>query len=313
MDILCVGQVAVDILVKPVDSVDFSVDTKRVESIKIRNGGDCLNTAIGLAILGNKVGFSGIVGDDLFADFLINIIESYGIDKRGLKKAANASTPSVVVAINKEGERTFFYYGGTNDTFTYEDIDITLIDEFKIVHVGGTYSLPKFDGEGAAKLFKLAQAKGKLTSMDVTWDTSGQWIRKIRPCFKYLNFFMPSINEARYITGKDQPDEIAGFLQNEGIEVVVVKLGKDGCYIKGKGPGFYYPAYNVKVADTTGAGDSFVAGFLTGVLKGWNLEKCSEFASAVAANCIQHIGATSGIPKYDDVLSFIKEHDLRGE
>lgn len=308
MDILCVGQLVTDILVKPVDSVDFGVDTKRVEHISVKNGGDCMNTAIDLAKLGNSVSFAGKVGNDGSGDFLAKTLKEYGVDTKGLKVSSDAATSSVIVLINGKGERVFLYHGGTNDTFKYEDIDLSLIDECKVVHVGGTYLLPLFDGEGAAKLFRLAQSKKRLTSMDVTWDTTGRWLEIIRPCLKYLNFFMPSYKEASLITGRNSPEEIAEVLQSEGVGVVVVKLGKDGCYVKGDDKGFYYPAYDVKVVDTTGAGDSFVAGFLTGVVRNWSLEKCTQFASAVSAHCIQEVGATTGVPGFEDVVSFIENY-----
>jgi len=311
MDILCIGQLVADILVKPVDGIDLGIDTKRVDHISLKNGGDCLNTAIVLSKLGNEVGFVGKVGNDSFGDFLVKTIKYYDIDYRGLKILSDASTSSVIVLINNSGERTFLYYGGTNDTFEFEDIDPSLVNECRIVHVGGTYLLPGFDGEGAARLFQLAHYKGKITSMDVTWDTTGRWLDVIRPCLKNLDFFMPSLKEARLITNKEKPEDIAGFLQNEGVGTVVIKLGKDGCYIKRKGNGFFLSAYDLDVVDTTGAGDSFVAGFLTGLLQNWNLEKCARFASAVSAHCIREIGATTGVPGFDDVLMFIKKYDKK--
>lgn len=313
MDILCVGQLVADILVKPVDSVDFSIDTKRVDQISVKNGGDSLNTAIDLAKIGNRVGFAGKAGDDSFGDFLLKTMKNNNIDCRGLKIEAGASTSSCIAVISAKGERVFLYHGGTNDTFAYDDMDISLIEECRIVHVGGTFLLPRFDGEGAAKLFQVARSKNKLTSMDVTWDTTGRWLSVIKPCLRYLDFFMPSYNEAKLITGKDKPEDIASFLQNEGVGTVVVKLGKEGVYVKGKSESFRYPAYNVKVVDTTGAGDSFVAGFLTGTLKKWSLEKCAQFASAVSAHCIQHMGATTGIPGYNDIMEFIERNNKFAE
>lgn len=306
MDVLCIGQLVADILVKSIDYVNFDIDTSRVDQICVKNGGDCLNTAIDLAKLGNEVGVVGKVGNDSFGEFLIKTAKDYGIDTRGLQVSNESSTSSVVVLINSKGERVFFYYGGSNDFFKYEDIDISIIDDYKIIHVGGTYLLPLFDGNGAAELFKQAHFKNKLTSMDVTWDTTGRWLEVIKPCLKYLNFFMPSYKEACLIAKEEKPEEIASFLQNEGIEVVVIKLGKDGCYIKGSGKGFYQKASIVEIVDTTGAGDAFVAGFLTGVLKNWKLEECANFASAVSAHCIQHLGATTGIPKYEEVIKFLK-------
>ena len=83
MDILCVGQLVADVLVRPVDRIDFSVDTKRVEQINVKNGGDSLNTAVILAKLGNKVCYAGKVGDDSFGGYLLSILKSYDIDLRG--------------------------------------------------------------------------------------------------------------------------------------------------------------------------------------------------------------------------------------
>jgi len=100
---------------------------------------------------------------------------------------------------------------------------------------------------------------------------------------------------------------MARFLQDEGAETVVIKLGREGCYVKGRKCAFYQPAYAVETVDTTGAGDAFVAGFLTGTLKQWSLVKCAQFASAVSAHCVQSLGATAGIPEYDDIVRFIKQ------
>jgi len=313
MDILCIGQLVTDILVKPVNSVDYKVDTKRVKQIIVKSGGDALNTAISLSKLSNKVGFVGKVGDDNFGNFLLKTIKSFDIDTKGLKIIKGAATSAVIVLINDKGQRTFLYQGGTNDTFRYEDICTSLIDECKLVHVGGTYLLPKFDGEGAAKLFQLAQSKNKFTSMDVTHDVTGKWLSTIKPCLKYLSFFMPSYGEAKSITGRKSPEEIADFLQKQGVEIVVIKLGRDGCYVKSQDKGFYFPVYDVEVIDTSGAGDSFVAGFLTGVLKKWDLKRCAQFASAVSAHCIQKIGSTTGVLSFNKIEEFIEKNKIYKE
>lgn len=313
MDVLCVGQLVADILVKPVDSLDFSVDTKRVERITVKNGGDCMNTAIDLAKLNNRVGFVGKVGKDSFGVYLSGVMGGYHIDTRGLKISEETETSSVIVLISPAGERTFLYHGGANDAFEFADIDLSLVDACKIVHVGGTFLLPNFDGNGAAELFRLAREKGKLTSMDVTWDTTGQWLGVIQPCLQYLDYFMPSYNEAAHITGRKSPEEIARFLLAEGVGTVVIKLGKEGCYVKGRDKEFFHPAWDVRAVDTTGAGDSFVAGFLTGVLNKWSLEACAEFASAVSACCIQDVGATTGVPGFDEVIEFMKVNRKEGK
>ena len=103
-DILCVGQMVVDILVRNVDEVDFRIDTKRVEQIMLRNGGDCLNTAIDLRQLGADVGFSGVLGKDMLGGFLYETLEKSGIDTSGIYFDEKSRTSSVVALINEGGE-----------------------------------------------------------------------------------------------------------------------------------------------------------------------------------------------------------------
>lgn len=305
IEVLCVGQLAADILVRPVDRLDFVNDTKRVDAIDIRNGGDSLNVAVGLKKLGHQVGFAGKIGDDLQGDFLVKTMDQAGIDRRGLIRAANLATCTVVVMINSTGERTFFYLGGANDHFSLEDLNRSLIDEAAVVHVGGTYLLPQFDGDGAAELFREARSMDKLTSMDVTWDIRGRWRKTIEPCLPYLSFFFPSYKEAAEITGRVKAEEMAALLQDWGVQNVVIKLGAEGCYVKpAAAGGFFVPAFDAAVVDTTGAGDSFVAGFLAGLLRGCEARECASFACAVAAMNIQSVGATGGMPTFEQAIQF---------
>ena len=312
--VLCVGQLAADILVRPVDRLDFASDTRRVEPIRLSSGGDCLNAAIGLRRLGLGVDFAGLVGQDQWGDFLASVIDREGIDRRGLKRTSQAGTCTVLVAINSQGERTFFYHGGANDLFELSHVDPALVAEAAAVHVGGTYLLPRFDGEGAAELFRGARARGKLTSMDVTWDVEGRWLSTITPCLPHLAWFLPSRKEAEKITGCGEAADMAAFLHDRGVANVVIKLGERGCYVLPEGEaGFVVPAFPAKVVDTTGAGDSFVAGFLAGLLRGWEPERCARLACAAAALNIQGVGATAGMPTYAEANEFMEEQLKKGK
>jgi sugar/nucleoside kinase (ribokinase family) len=307
MDVLCVGQLAADILVRPVERVDFGVDTRRVDGIDIKSGGDGLNVALGLAKLGNRVGFCGKVGTDQLGAYLAEVILAAGIDDRGLGRTGETTTCACLVLINGSGDRAFFYHGGANELFSPADIDERLVAEASIVHVGGTYLLPRFDGEGAARLFERARAAGKITSMDVTWDVTGRWLSVIEPCLPHLSFFMPSIREAERIAASSDPARIAEFFEARGVATSVIKLGEKGCYVKRRGePGILVQAFRTRVVDTTGAGDSFVAGFLTGLLKKWDLRRSASFACAVAALNIQKVGATGGIPTFEEAERFME-------
>ncbi|MCL2866437.1 MAG: carbohydrate kinase family protein [Clostridia bacterium] len=307
MDILCVGQLVADILVRPMEALEFTVDTRPVDAIHIKPGGDCLNAAIALKKLGNDVGFCGKVGRDHAGAMLGGIIRDMGIDTRGLLEAPDTATSSCLVAINGQGERTFFYFGGANEKLTASDVPVSLMDECKILHVGGAFSLPELDGDGAASLFRKAKSNGKTTSMDVTWDARGRWLDTIRPCLPYLDYFMPSIGEAQTITGKADAADAARFLLDEGVGTAVIKLGKQGCLVMNARETFTTPAYTVKTADTTGAGDCFVAGFLTGLLRNWPLTECAGFGCAVAAQCVTQIGATTGVLGFEETIRFMRQ------
>jgi sugar/nucleoside kinase (ribokinase family) len=101
---------------------------------------------------------------------------------------------------------------------------------------------------------------------------------------------------------------MAAFLRDRGVGGVVIKLGERGCYVLPAGqPGFFVPAFSVRVVDTTGAGDSFVAGFLAGLLRGWAPERCARLACAAAALNIQKVGATAGMPTFAEAEAFLKD------
>ena len=311
-EILCVGQMVADILVQSVESVDFGTDTQRVQQIMINNGGDCLNTAIDLKKLGADVGFCGVLGKDPLGQYLHEVLVENGIDDSAVYYDSESHTSSTVGLINSEGERVFLYYGGTNDILSVDRLDTKLMDGVKIVHVGGTFLLPKMDGEGTRKLFQEAHKKGCFTTMDVTYDTTGRWLDVIEPCLRELDLFIPSINEAKRICGMEKPEEIAAFLKEKGVKNVIIKLGKKGCYVNAFGKEYYQTAFSVPVIDTTGAGDAFVSGVLYGLIKKWEIEKVTRFASAVSAKCIQKLGATVGVVSSEETISFIKNNSREG-
>lgn len=309
--VLCVGQLVADILVKEVGKFEPLSDTVRVNQIKIKSGGDNLNTALALGKLGARVAAVGSVGDDILGEHLKKTLTENEVDIEGIYVTRDHETSSVIVLVDETGDRSFLYYGGANDYFEYSMIPISKLSQATIVHVGGAFLLPKFDGHGALQLFNAAHKAGSLTSMDVTWDTSGRWMEIIKPCLHELDLFMPSIAEARMITGKSDVIDIVSYLKNAGVRHVIIKLGERGSYTDAFGRAFFTPAYKVPIVDTTGAGDTFVAGVLFGLSRDWDIVRTVEFATGVSALNIQKLGATEGVPDYKTVQDFINCHDER--
>ena len=171
--------------------------------------------------------------------------------------------------------------------------------------------MPGFDGRGTEKLLKAAKENDVLCCMDTAWDSKGDWMKKIENSLQYLDWFLPSYDEACELTGKTIPGEIAGVFNSKGVKNVIIKLNSEGCFVKPQHEeGYIVPSFNrIKSVDTSGAGDSFCAGFITGLDQGWDIKKCAAFANAVGAHCIMEIGTTTGIKSMNEILSFMKNYE----
>jgi len=300
-----------DIFAHPVDYARIADDSTVLDKIEILSGGDAMNVALVLSKLGCGAGFCGMVGDDMFGRYVKDVLRAHGVDARGLKTALNAATSAVIVLVDRNGQRVFLYSAGANDLFSYGDIDESLIAEARHVHIGGTFAMPGMDEGGSLKLLMKAKDLGKNTSMDVTWDPSGRWLKTVEPCFPYLDLFMPSELEAVKITGLSEPERIGEFLLEKKVGTAVIKLGERGSYTASGTECFYQDAFEVAAIDTTGAGDCFVGGYLSRYSDGASPRECARFATAVSAHCVGSIGATAGVPDRETVERFLSMKRLR--
>jgi sugar/nucleoside kinase (ribokinase family) len=251
-----------------------------------------------------------LIGDDNFGKFLLDTLNSENVDVTGLKLDKNVSTSASMVMISGDGERSILHSFGANAKFGFDDINLDIIRKSKILLIAGTFLMPDFDGEGTGKLLKFAKENDVLCCMDTAWDSKGQWIKKIESSLEYLDWFMPSYDEAREMSGKTEPEEIAQFFHSRVVKNVIVKLGNEGCFVKPGHEKGYLMAFNkVKAIDTSGAGDSFCAGFIAGLNKGWDIPECAKFANAVEAHCIMQIGTTAGIKSIEETLEFIRDYE----
>jgi sugar/nucleoside kinase (ribokinase family) len=310
-DIVCVGILVADVLGKPVDSLPEKGKLGLVDEISLQIGGCAANVVISLAKLKLKATVIGKIGADNFGKFLLDTLNSEKVDVSGLKVDRNVSTSASMVMISADGERSILHSFGANAKFNFDDINLDIVRKSKILLIAGTFLMPDFDGEGTRKLLKFAKENDVLCCMDTAWDSKGQWLKKIDSSLEYLDWFMPSYDEAYEMSGKPKPEDIAQFFYTKGVKNVIIKLGCEGCFVKpGNEKGFLSPAFNkVKVIDTSGAGDSFCAGFVAGLYKGWDIPHCVYFANAVGAHCIIQIGTTAGIKSIEKTLEFMRDYE----
>lgn len=307
MNVLCVGEMLVDIIVCPVEQVPFQNDTQLTKEIRITSGGDANNNAINLAKLGHQVIYLGRLGYDEMGDYVAGLARKAGINMDYAIRSSTAPQTKSLILINGTGERTFLQEAGVSTEFCFEDCNLSLLDSADLLQIGGAFHLPKFDGEGAARLLQAAKSKGVVTSMDVTTDRSGRWKGILDACWPYLDYFLPSVEQASMIAQSKSPREIADFFLTRGVKNVAVKLGNQGAYFKNQSIAFYADIYHgLQVVESTGAGDAFCAGFLTGVTESLSPKDCVTLGTACSALVIQAVGATTGMGNRETVRQFIQ-------
>lgn len=307
--VLCIGSVTTDLILSPVDALPPPGTLQAVRSASTHVGGCAANAAIDLGKLGVPVALACQVGEDTFGDFVIGQARSAGVDTEWVVRG-EAPTTCSTVCVNSQGERSFLYYPGSTAAYTIQSLPASPPDDCGIVFVAGAMLLDSFDGGPAGEYLARAREKGAYTVMDTAWDSDGVWMPKIEAALPGLDLFMPSLEEAQKLSGKEDPKEIADVFFGMGVKSVIVKLGSQGAYLCPTPQERYIlPTYEgVPVVDTTGAGDSFCAGFLCGLANGWDFRTCGQFANGVGSLCVTKMGASTGVPSMREVLEFMDSH-----
>jgi Sugar kinases, ribokinase family len=307
--IVCIGSVTADVLITPVDALPAPGTIKNIDSASLHVGGCAANSAMDLAKMGLPVKVIFKLGKDAFSEFVTKAIADTGIDTGGISYDESVATTTSIGCIASNGERCFLYSPGSTAVFGSDDINRSYIDDCDIVFIAGTNIISKFDGKECAEFLKEMQEKGNFTALDTAWDFEDVWLNKVKDSIKYLDLFMPSIDEAAKITGLDDHKKMADMFFKLGAKSVIIKLGKKGAYIcENFNTRYISESIPVKkVKDTTGAGDAFCAGFLAGLALGWNYKKSARLANAAGAYCVMEIGACTGLKPIEEIINFMEE------
>ncbi len=308
-DVVCLGILVADVVGKPVDKIPERGKLELVDRMELHTGGNAANTGISLAKIGIDTAVIGKVGDDGFGDFMVSRLAKNGIDTSRVVRDKENATSATMVLVHGDGERSFIHYIGANASLVKEDVDMDFVKSSKILYVAGAFLMPAFDGQPTADVLKEAQEAGVITALDTCWDSKGRWMSLLEPCLKYVDYFVPSYEEARMIAGYDEPADIAKALMDKGVKTVGIKMGDKGCYIRSADEEISIPIYEVNAIDALGAGDAFAAGFLAGIVNGWDLTRTGKFANAVGAFCVTELGATTGVRHQSVIEAFIEERE----
>ena len=281
-------------------------------------GGAPANVLAAVSNLGQKPAFIGNVGDDMHGALLKDTLDRIGVDTSGMVVDPNYFTTLAFVSL-KNGERSFSFARkpGADTQLTSEEINLDVVRNTKIFHCG---SLSLTDEPArSATFFAVKEAKeaGAVISYDpnyraLLWKSEEEAVKHMRSMIPYADIMKISDEETVLLSGKSDPKEAAEVLLDQGVDCVIVTLGKDGALLKTKQVEVQVKAKDRKPVDTTGAGDSFWGGILSRLalnnvkpadLTEAQAEEYLKFANAVAGLCVEKRGAIPAMPTLEQVMN----------
>lgn len=270
-------------------------------------GGDTSNFAVAAARLGAKAGYVTRLGQDEFGDSFMRLWQKEGVDTSRVERDPEA--PTGIYFISRKGKEHFFTYyraGSAASRMRPDSLPLDYIEGAKLLHVSGisqAISTSACDAVFAA--IKAAKEAGVLVSYDPNLRLRLWPLERARAVIHtagaMADILLPSLEDARVLAGRDEPEEIARFYLGLGPKVVVLKLGPDGALLATSQEMMRIPPYEVEVVDTSGAGDAFDAAFVVGYLAGWDLLRCAKFANAAGALTATGLGVVGSIPRLEQV------------
>jgi sugar/nucleoside kinase (ribokinase family) len=258
--------------------------------------------AMGLVRLGNTVSFLSRIGTDLWGSFCLEILERGGLDISKVIRDPRLKT-GVTVSISSSEDRALVTFLGAIAELDEQDIADAILKEFDHLHVSSYYLQQKLR-PGCGHLFKRARRLGLTTSLDPGYDPSETWGPDLVETLEETDLFFPNELEVLAVTRTQTSEQSLRALSN-GRTLTVVKLGPQGCLALDDGQLRHQPAFTVRPVDTTGAGDSFNAGFLHAWLRKLKLPECLRFAAACGALSTLKSGGTSGQPNACELEAFL--------
>lgn len=310
-DVLCVGLSCMDVLIKNVDlSTPFESEKKPAERVNVGVGGDAANESVILSRLGHSVQIMTGLAEDGVGNYIQNYLERNGVDMTPSIISEEGESAINIIVIQNNGDRNFINSGVPKAAFFTPDTE--KIENVKVVSLASLFMPPFTDKENVLRVAKKAKEIGAITCLDVIVEETSR-LEEYKEALQYIDYVFPNSEEASILTGKTDLDEMADVFLGYGVKNAIIKIGKDGCFVKNKDGSFIAPGYTVKnVVDTTGAGDNFASGLISGLLQGKELKDACRYACAVAGVAIQFQGGCTGVQSREQVARMIAEME-KGE
>jgi len=310
-DVICVGTAITDSIIRGFSPEPVSAAGYRAEEGLLSAGGEAVNESIAAAKLGLNSAILCFLGEDAAGRMMEEELKSCGVDTGLIVHEKDHPTPVTTIFVNPDGSRRSI----TNNSHRYNfnpQLYTECFAETKAVILGSLFRAPFNDPAIIHKVLRSAAENNSTVLADTKLPNFNVLaLADIGDSLPLIDYITPNEDEARYYTSREDPEDMAAVFLSYGVKNVIIKLGARGCYFRNNKSSLYLPAYDIEPVDATGAGDNFIAGFVSEILRGSSVEKALEFANACGAVCTTAAGAGSALKNREQILAFMKKTGFR--
>ncbi len=305
-DVICIGMALIDSIIKGFDPNPVSASGYRAESGSLFVGGEAVNEAVTAAKLGLRAAILCSLGRDDAGEMVLHSLKAYGVDTSLVVRSDGHPTPVTTMFVRSDGTRKSI----TNHSHAYNFHPEQYVSAFEragAVILGSLFRAPFDDPDVIEAVLTAAKKNGLKVFADTKLPNFRTLtLEDLRGALPLMDYITPNEDEAKYYTKKETPEEMADVFLSYGVPNVIIKLGGKGCFFKNAGTSCFLPALSVHAVDATGAGDHFIAGFASEILRGNTPEGALRFANACGAVCASSMGALTGLKNREQVMSLLR-------
>ena len=306
LDLICIGTALVDSIVRGFDPEPISASGYRAASGSLHVGGEAVNEAMAAAKLGLKTGILCSLGEDEAGEMVVRALRRCGVDTSRILRAKDHPTPVTTMFVRADGTRKSVTNGAHRYNF-HPERDAARFADARALILGSLFRAPFDDPEIVLAVLRAARAAEQIVFADTKLPNFRfLTLDDLRGALPLIDYLTPNEDEAAYYSGKEEPDAMADVFLGYGVKNVIIKLGGKGCFFKNAEESILLPACDVPTDDATGAGDNFIAGFASELLRGASHAEALRFANACGAICTTAVGAAAALRDREQVLRLLE-------
>ncbi len=300
-DIIALGELNADLILNRIDGMPVVGKEIFAHDMLVTLGSSTAIFAANAASLGARVGFVGMIGQDDFGRLVRKSLDAKNVGTEYLIETDKCPTGATIVLSYGE-DRANVTFQGTMDLMGFDDIDKSVFDSTKHIHISSIFMQAALKRD-LVKVLEYAREKGVTVSLDTQWDPAEKWDLDLEKVLPYITVFMPNETELMLLTGAGTLKEAVEKVKPHIGGALVVKCGNKGSIlVKKDGSEAMLPSFlNTEVVDATGAGDSFNAGFIHMLTRGASLEECQKFGNLTGAINTTAAGGTGAFSSKENI------------